>query len=60
MALGLIDFDLISGMMENTRGRPDTIPSIDVTDFQLPVKREKRRMKERDSNNYSLVNLALL
>ena len=46
MALGLIDFDLISGMMENTRSRPDTIPSIDATDFQLPVKREKKANEE--------------
>ena len=42
VALGLINSDLISGMMGKTSGQPDTRPSIDVTDVQLPVKRAKK------------------
>ena len=42
VALGLINSDLISGIMGNTRGRPDTRPSIDVAVVRLPLKRAKK------------------
>ena len=46
VAFGLINSDLISGMMGNTTGRPYTRPSIDMKMFDYWWKEQKKANEE--------------
>ena len=56
VALGLVNSHLISEKMGNTRGRPDTRPSIEMTDVWLLVKRAKKKKKGQQRKSIAITS----